>query len=199
MPGWWYTIESTTTKHLLAQFEHACREALSSDRNTRELMRAISAKRRFPVIEWIRKLDRLQRTAIKMCESSKKRPTTPVKTGLLGSFQNIATPRWSYGSSALESRSSLNTTTPPIPRNPLHGSTGSSRGGSMESSAISDLIDDTLDAIKDESRTATFPIPQNVSDTSFKDMAYNTSLFKPSSSQKPVIEPPKGSDFSWKL
>ena len=72
MPGWWYTIESTTTKHLLAQFEHACREALSSDRHTRELMRAISAKQRFPVIEWIRKLDKLQVTAMKMCERSKK-------------------------------------------------------------------------------------------------------------------------------
>ena len=89
MPGWWYTIESTTTKHLLRQFEHACREALSSDRSIRELMRAKSAKQRFPVIEWIRKLDKLQVTAIRMCERSKKRPATPIKTGLRGSLQKL--------------------------------------------------------------------------------------------------------------
>src|SRR5271155_1448331 len=77
MPGWWYTIESNTTKHAITQFEHACREALSSDRPTRELMRATSAKQRFPVIEWIKKLDKLQSTAIKMSERSRKRSAIP--------------------------------------------------------------------------------------------------------------------------
>src|SRR5271163_2737976 len=77
MPGWWYTIESNTTKHAITQFEHACREALSSDRPTRELMRAKSAKQRFPVAEWIKKLDKLQSTAIKMSQGSRKRSAFP--------------------------------------------------------------------------------------------------------------------------
>ena len=77
MPGWWYTIESNTTKHAITQFEHACREALSSDRPTRELMRAKSAKQRFPVAEWIKKLDKLQSTAIKMSQGSRKRSAIP--------------------------------------------------------------------------------------------------------------------------
>jgi len=93
MPGWWYTIESTTTKHLINQFEHACREALSSDRSTREIMRAISAKQRFPVIEWIRGLDKLQNTAIEMCDRSKRRPTTPTRYSLKTSFPLFATPQ----------------------------------------------------------------------------------------------------------
>ena len=107
MPGWWYTIESTTTKHLINQFEHACREALSSDRTTREIMRAISAKQRFPVIEWIRRLDKLQNTAIKMCDRSKRRPTTPTRYGLKTSFPLFATaqksvPNASFGSVSTE-------------------------------------------------------------------------------------------------
>jgi alpha-1,3-glucan synthase len=77
MPGWWYTIESNTTNHAITQFEHACREALSSDRATRELMRAKSAKQRFPVAEWIKKLDKLQSTAIKTSQGSRKRSAFP--------------------------------------------------------------------------------------------------------------------------
>jgi alpha-1,3-glucan synthase len=80
MPGWWYTIESTTTNHLLTQFESACREALSSDRSTRELMRAKSAKQRFPVVEWIRKLDKLQVRAVKLSRRAKKRADRSVKS-----------------------------------------------------------------------------------------------------------------------
>jgi alpha-1,3-glucan synthase len=97
MPGWWYTIESTTTKHLIDQFEHACCEALSSDRSTREVMRSISAKQRFPVIEWIRRLDKLQNTAIKMCDRSKRRPTTPTRYSLRTSFPLFGTPHKSTG------------------------------------------------------------------------------------------------------
>jgi alpha-1,3-glucan synthase len=186
MPGWWYTIESTTTKHLLAQFEHACREALSSDQHTRESMRAISAKQRFPVIEWIRKLDKLQMTAIKMCEDFKKSPTAHVNSGFRGSFQKLATPRSSFGSSALESRSSLNAVTPPVTRNPLHGSASSSRCGSMASSAISDPIDVPIDRAEDGT---TFPLPRNTSNASLKDMADDTSSIEPSELQKGLIEP----------
>src|SRR5208282_731909 len=142
MPGWWYTIESTTTKHLLRQFEHACREALSSDRSIRELMRAKSAKQRFPVIEWIRKLDKLQVTAIRMCERSRKRPATPIKRGLRGSLQKLdPTSKSSHGKTSLGIPSSLDASTPTIPivhpGNLRHGSAASSRRPSFASSTTS--------------------------------------------------------------
>ncbi|CAZ80440.1 unnamed protein product [Tuber melanosporum] len=60
MPGWWFTIESTTPAHLLAQFEAAIREALSSPLEVRARMRATSAKQRFPVMVWVKQLERLQ-------------------------------------------------------------------------------------------------------------------------------------------
>ncbi|ORY78163.1 cell wall alpha-1,3-glucan synthase ags1 [Protomyces lactucae-debilis] len=68
MPGWWYTVESSATTHLLSQFESACRQALSSNDKTRALLRAKSALQRFPVQEWIQKLDALQAGCIKMCK-----------------------------------------------------------------------------------------------------------------------------------
>ena len=60
MPGWWFTIESTTPSHLLAQFEAAIREALASPLEVRARMRATSAKQRFPVMVWVKQLERLQ-------------------------------------------------------------------------------------------------------------------------------------------
>ena len=119
----------------------------------------------------------------------KKRPTVPVNSSLRSSFQKLATPRSSFGSSALESRSSLNATTTAIPRNPLHGSTASSRRGSMASSAISDPSDDPIDRANDGTRTPTFPLPRNISDTSLKDMVDDRLSIEPSESQKGVIEP----------
>lgn len=65
MPGWWYTVESTTTAHLLHQFKDAIRGALSSSTKTRALMRARSAKQRFPVQQWVEELEVLQSTAIR--------------------------------------------------------------------------------------------------------------------------------------
>ena len=44
MPRWWFTLESTTPSHLLAQFEAAIREALASPLEVRARMRATSAK-----------------------------------------------------------------------------------------------------------------------------------------------------------
>jgi alpha-1,3-glucan synthase len=51
MPGWWFTIESTTTSHLLHQFKTAISEALASKPETRRYMRAKSAKQRVCTIE----------------------------------------------------------------------------------------------------------------------------------------------------
>jgi len=60
MPGWWFTIESTTPSHLLAQFEAAICEALASPLEVRAPMRATAAKLRFLVIDWVKQLERLQ-------------------------------------------------------------------------------------------------------------------------------------------
>ncbi|KAL3418573.1 alpha amylase [Phlyctema vagabunda] len=66
MPGWWYTVESTTTTHLLHQFKMAIKEALASKLETRQIMRARSAKQRFPVAQWVNDLETLQGKAIKI-------------------------------------------------------------------------------------------------------------------------------------
>ena len=64
MPGWWYTVESDSARHLLHQLRTAIKSALNSSPETREEMRANSAKQRFPVLEWVQKLEVLQRTSI---------------------------------------------------------------------------------------------------------------------------------------
>ncbi|KGO69103.1 Glycoside hydrolase, superfamily [Penicillium italicum] len=69
MPGWWYTVESDSARHLLHQLKTAIKSALASSQETRETMRANSAKKRFPVLEWVQKLETLQRTAIKIHHS----------------------------------------------------------------------------------------------------------------------------------
>ena len=66
MPGWWYTVESTTTQHLLHQFRYAITEALASKTETRAKMRARSAKQRFPVAQWVEGLETLQQTSMKL-------------------------------------------------------------------------------------------------------------------------------------
>ncbi|KAL4883883.1 hypothetical protein BJY04DRAFT_226211 [Aspergillus karnatakaensis] len=66
MPGWWYTVESDSTRHLLHQLRTAIKSALDSSPETRAEMRANSAKQRFPVLDWVQKLEVLQRTSIKI-------------------------------------------------------------------------------------------------------------------------------------
>jgi alpha-1,3-glucan synthase len=66
MPGWWYNVESTSTKHLLVQFKLAIEAALNSKADTRAMMRARSAKQRFPVAQWVEDLEILQSTAIEV-------------------------------------------------------------------------------------------------------------------------------------
>ncbi|KAI1833193.1 CAZyme family GH13 [Penicillium roqueforti] len=66
MPGWWYTVESDSARHLLHQLRTAIKSALDSTPETREEMRENSAKQRFPVLEWVQKLEVLQRTSIQI-------------------------------------------------------------------------------------------------------------------------------------
>jgi alpha-1,3-glucan synthase len=75
MPGWWFTVESTTTKHMLHQFKSAIEDALESKTETRAVMRARSAKQRFPVAKWVEDLNTLQQTAIKIHNDKKDTPS----------------------------------------------------------------------------------------------------------------------------
>jgi alpha-1,3-glucan synthase len=84
MPGWWYSIESMTSKHLVQQFKMAIYEALNSSTHTRSLMRARSALQRFPVAQWVEDLDTLQTSSIKFSkdEIDPAVPRSPLTTKL---------------------------------------------------------------------------------------------------------------------
>ncbi|QDS68915.1 hypothetical protein FKW77_008195 [Venturia effusa] len=95
MPGWWYSVESTSTSHMQRQFKSAIEEALESDTADRALMRAKSAKQRFPVAKWVEDLGVLQDTAIRIHKEeksgrhSRSRPSSSHRTsGYLGGDRN---------------------------------------------------------------------------------------------------------------
>jgi len=71
MPGWWFTVEAVTTKHLLSQFKHAITAALASNYETRALMRAYSLLQRFPVAQWVEDLQILQTKSIESNQNCK--------------------------------------------------------------------------------------------------------------------------------
>lgn len=66
MPGWWYTIESPATKHLLSQFKGAIHAALATKAETRAMMRVRSRLQRFPVVQWVEDLEKLQNKSISL-------------------------------------------------------------------------------------------------------------------------------------
>ena len=140
MPGWWYTVESTTTTHLLKQFKEAIREAMSSSTETRAMMRARSAKQRFPVAQWVEDLEILQSTSIRIhdkAETDKRHSTaansisTEKAVGL-----GIATPQIQHSpaSSFGGASSFAGSPHPPLPdnfRQQIAHSRESSFGGSQ--------------------------------------------------------------------
>jgi alpha-1,3-glucan synthase len=73
MPGFWYTIESTASHHLMHQFKEAIEEALGTNQKTRRKMRAWSAKQRFPVAQWLEQLEELQSMSIKIHDKEAKK------------------------------------------------------------------------------------------------------------------------------
>ncbi|RMZ77991.1 hypothetical protein DV737_g4093, partial [Chaetothyriales sp. CBS 132003] len=84
MPGWWFTVESVTSKHLVHQLKSAIDVALASDRQTRASMRAYSAIQRFPVASWVAGLEALQVRSIEMSvkQKAKNDPLKKLKTKL---------------------------------------------------------------------------------------------------------------------
>lgn len=78
MPGWWFTIESTTTRHFVQQFKMAIEDALKAKPAVRAIMRARATKQRFPVKQWVEDLEKLQSSAIEISHRQamkEKRPT----------------------------------------------------------------------------------------------------------------------------
>lgn len=100
MPGWWFTIESTTTKHVIQQFKIACQGALSSKSDVRAIMRARAAKQRFPVAQWVEDLEKLQSTAIEI--NQKQLSKTPRQS--MFSPSGTTTPRESRWNTPVHSR-----------------------------------------------------------------------------------------------
>lgn len=100
MPGWWFTIESTTSKHLISQFKMAIQAAIASKSDMRAKMRARAAKQRFPVAQWKEDLSVMQDTAIALSEkqTSKQKNKTMSRFSAIhsGIQSGISTPRnWS--------------------------------------------------------------------------------------------------------
>lgn len=80
MPGFWYTIESNSPSHLLKQFKKAILSALDSKPDVRAQMRAWSLRQRFPVAQWVQRLDQLQTEAVKVHnQETTKRLRSPGK------------------------------------------------------------------------------------------------------------------------
>ncbi|KAL3425171.1 glycosyl transferase group 1 [Phlyctema vagabunda] len=92
MPGWWFTVESVTSKHMISQFKSAISAALASDQETRALMRAYSVIQRFPVAQWVEDLEKLQSTSIHMAFKTKAEPTLFTKLSAMSSKVSLALP-----------------------------------------------------------------------------------------------------------
>ncbi|GAB1318283.1 alpha-1,3-glucan synthase [Madurella fahalii] len=73
MPGFWYTVESMTPSHLLQQLRQAIISALECKAAKRALMRAWSARQRFPVAQWVKQLDGLYNESIRIHQKEKKK------------------------------------------------------------------------------------------------------------------------------
>ncbi|KAK3376547.1 hypothetical protein B0T24DRAFT_700204 [Lasiosphaeria ovina] len=82
MPGWYYTVESTSAKHLISQFKDAIQGALACDATTRAKMRAVSAKQRFPVARWVEEIGELHSTSIRKSQKHRDRSTRLPLSGL---------------------------------------------------------------------------------------------------------------------
>lgn len=95
MPGWWFTVESTTTSHMHHQFKTAIKSALASKLETRQIMRARSAKQRFPVDQWITELEKLQSTSIHIHDrEASKALGRPKSSRHLSTMSGFSTPKF---------------------------------------------------------------------------------------------------------
>ncbi|KAI4280846.1 MAG: hypothetical protein L6R38_004122 [Xanthoria sp. 2 TBL-2021] len=108
MPGWWFTIESPTTKHLISQFKEAIHTALSTNTETRAMMRARSRLQRFPVAQWIEDLEILQNKSIRLHERVIHRQLNPLNP-MRFSESGRASPSMSTAPTSIAPSSAQNT------------------------------------------------------------------------------------------
>lgn len=124
MPGWWYTVESTTTSHLLKQFKLAIDSALNSKPEVRAMMRARSAKQRFPVAQWVEDLEILQSTSIRVHQKERaKAQNQSTAAGAYNAIYGMMTP---HGPSSRSGAS-----TPPLQSWSRPGTVGSLQRNSL--------------------------------------------------------------------
>lgn len=97
MPGWWYTIESTSTTHLLHQFKGAIEGALASKTDVRATLRARSSRQRFPVARWVQELETLQSTAIKQHQKYGKKNRHARRSALIKNIASASTHAFGSG------------------------------------------------------------------------------------------------------
>jgi alpha-1,3-glucan synthase len=124
MPGWWFTVESTTTKHLHRQFKKSIEDALASKTDVRAMMRARSAKQRFPVAKWVEDLNSIQSAAIKV-HQEENAPSVQ-KLRLSSSKLRLSLPFLAFSSDRISTyeagpNSSDDVLPPPTHEEPPHG------------------------------------------------------------------------------
>lgn len=68
IPGWWFTVESTSSKQMISQFKKAIGAALASNTDTRANMRARSLNQRISVSRWRSNLGVLHNNAIRLSQ-----------------------------------------------------------------------------------------------------------------------------------
>ena len=118
MPGWWFTVESTTAKHMIQQFKSAIRAALASKQEVRAMMRARSLLQRFPVAQWIEDLEKLQGTSIQISKQQQENPGA--RTAVFRSISANASGFFSGTTSATSSAPQTRSTSPE-PQTPAGG------------------------------------------------------------------------------
>ena len=114
MPGWWFPVESMTVKHLQKQFKSAIESAIRSKQKDRAMMRASSAKQRFPVARWVEDLDHLQLRSIRMHEQEND-PSRKKRSSVMHSrnFSQISLSSILTPSSNLDDMNSSSRPSPP--------------------------------------------------------------------------------------
>lgn len=126
MPGWWFPVESMTTKHMINQFRHGILAALGSSQQERKSMRACCSTQRFPVQKWLQDLKSLHLTALeKTARCAERRRFATLRS--VTSLQSLRSSR--APSPLTSSRDSRSRDGTPVPLRSI-GSTESMRSAS---------------------------------------------------------------------
>ena len=137
MPGWWFTIESTTTKHLISQFRLAIQGALASKLAVRKMMRARSAMQRYPVAQWKETLGILQDNAIRLNQKQTLKRGLKAPRRTIGSEDGTTTPpNGASGPLRFWYRSGLTSAVNTAPQSRTHSRTASRAQSPSQGSEI---------------------------------------------------------------